>query len=595
MKNFHIIQSAIKDIDFLKNNPEYNDQDEYVINNLILGGSLEYVSERLRNDKNMVLLAVTMRGDNIQYANPALKSDELIVVAAATQDFDSLRYSLHTELKVLEDILKKYGVLFLIKCARNKEPSVRELVFRNQYFIPNHFEKKLGEIDNNEAVSCLYTKPFRGLYNKSNLSYSITNLSDELRVFLNAIDTTGNYKWLHNQDLAFIQLCSNKNGFLCLPEAFRKDKRLVYLSLFFESSHLIQSIGMYHQDFVNDYFIALAINNNKIEPYDITQKLIEDEDFISLSIKNSYLFERILQNIPPSVKMRKDIVESVINNPINLYYIFHSKMKVEKDIFLLILEKKNGYIGNMVYDYQNTEIIQEIINDTKYTNLENLNIQESVLLQLSLDSIQELLKRKYIYQRLPQELREKKEIIDIALQYGDEDILEYLPNEYRYNKDAILSILKRDASIYEYLPLHLQKDKDIILRALKCNYNYQLRNLIPKESLEDEDILLQYLLNYNEEEHYEQFLAREDIAKKCLPLNTNLILDSFWEDKAFCEYAIQQDSNNLRFIKNKELLNTKEIIIQSIGVINSLILQSDLINDYEFIMENKFFYSFMKI
>ena len=53
---------------------------------------LQYASEELKGDREVVLAAVNQIGDALQYASEELQSDKEVVIAAINQSINSFRY-----------------------------------------------------------------------------------------------------------------------------------------------------------------------------------------------------------------------------------------------------------------------------------------------------------------------------------------------------------------------------------------------------------------------------------------------------------------------------------------------------------------------
>ena len=58
-----------------------------------LGTFLSWASEELRNDKDIVMVAVTQNGEALEYASEELRNDKDIVMAAMEQNWRALRYA----------------------------------------------------------------------------------------------------------------------------------------------------------------------------------------------------------------------------------------------------------------------------------------------------------------------------------------------------------------------------------------------------------------------------------------------------------------------------------------------------------------------
>lgn len=57
------------------------------------GNALRYASDELRNDKDIVSLAVSNRGYALKWASEAMRADEDVVIAATTTDPSAIRFA----------------------------------------------------------------------------------------------------------------------------------------------------------------------------------------------------------------------------------------------------------------------------------------------------------------------------------------------------------------------------------------------------------------------------------------------------------------------------------------------------------------------
>lgn len=82
------------------------------------GKDLKYTSEKLRNDKDIVLEAVKQDGTVLQFASEKLCNDKDVVWEAVKQDASTLRFA-SEELRIDKDIQIAAGII---------EPSINDVI-----------------------------------------------------------------------------------------------------------------------------------------------------------------------------------------------------------------------------------------------------------------------------------------------------------------------------------------------------------------------------------------------------------------------------------------------------------------------------------
>ena len=81
-----------------------------------MGWALQYATEELRGDREIVMAAVTQNGWALQFATEALRGDREIVMAAVTQNWRALRHAteeLRGDNEIMEVALRDSDALAL--------------------------------------------------------------------------------------------------------------------------------------------------------------------------------------------------------------------------------------------------------------------------------------------------------------------------------------------------------------------------------------------------------------------------------------------------------------------------------------------------
>ena len=84
--------------------------------------ALQYASDELKNDKEVVMAAVNHYGYNLKYASDELKGDKEVVIAAVTNHKCNLQFA-SDEMKADKDVLDAAGPEVEEDCGEYVEPS----------------------------------------------------------------------------------------------------------------------------------------------------------------------------------------------------------------------------------------------------------------------------------------------------------------------------------------------------------------------------------------------------------------------------------------------------------------------------------------
>ena len=142
------------------------------------------------------------------------------------------------------------------------------------------------------------------------------------------------------------------------------------------------------------------------------------------------------------------------------------------------------------------------------------------------------------------ELKNDEELVNIAINNSNNhEVLKYLDNTYKDNKEFIKNILNKNIKFFENISKRLQNDKEIImlciekLKLSEDKTNYILK-YINEENKNDKDIVLSLVsMNGNDIKYVKTNLSLDkDIvyaAVKNNPLSYKFVNRSFFNDEKF--------------------------------------------------------------
>jgi hypothetical protein len=307
---------------------------------------LEYLPEKFRNDKTIVLRAVQKNGLNIQYTSDLLKREKEIILAALFSEPTSIIHFSSEFRANKEFVLLAFDSPNirnrdenLLKFVDHKLKADKEVVLAaiNQNGFALKFAAENLRADKEVVLSAVNK-------NGSTLEYASENLRADKDIVLAAVKRNGEAIQFASDDLkahreiVFAAVSNWGYSLQFIPENLRTDKELVLAAV--NNNGLALEFASADLKADNDVILAAV--------YESKEALEFANDII---YSKSELIYKIL-NIE-SIDIEEDFPQNVQNK------IFNSK------IFLTELVKKNRYyLGNANDEFKNNkEIVSEAVNN----------------------------------------------------------------------------------------------------------------------------------------------------------------------------------------------------------------------------------------
>ena len=225
-------------------------------------------SEELKNDWDVVLAAVKKYGPNLEYASSDMQANEEIVKAAINENGEALKFA-SDELRAKKSIVLKaiQNDGHALKYASDKLRSDRSVVFkavkydgRTLKYASNELRSMKGIVlkaVRNKGYALKYAsdelRSMKSIVLKAiqNNGYALKYASDKLRadrsIVCKAVMNDGlTIKYASDElkndlDVVYIAIKNNPEAIFCVPEHFKKDKKL----------HALLGKGSENSDFLN--------------------------------------------------------------------------------------------------------------------------------------------------------------------------------------------------------------------------------------------------------------------------------------------------------------------------------------------------------
>lgn len=335
------------------------------------------------------------------------------------------------------------------------------------------------------------------------------------------------------------------------PEEVRLDEEMTWKVLL-ESQECLWNI---HEKFKgNKEFILKLINMGEVYKGQIykgcSRELKEDPEIFSICMKRGDPVDG-LWDIPQSIMNNKELLLKTLPDR-NIFPQIYETYKYDKEINLLTMRHYPEYFHKL-----KKRMINYVVKDE--------------------EALKKIVKHYKNYQYLPDKVKLRLDIIDLALQASYENF-QYIPENIRKDKDVILYGISRFNVPLRYIDKDIM-DQDIAIHAIEKN-DYNTTYLT--DNLKDNEAVMSLAVEKNGE-----YLKYASLRLKD---NKNLVLRAIEKSGSPLKYASASLRDNVEVIK-KALETKKSIQDLNLGS-NSLnndelakIMVQNLGENYQFLSE----------
>jgi hypothetical protein len=430
---------------------------------------LEYASFRLRNNVDFMLDALTINGSNLQYATNYLKKNGLIVLTAIKNNTYAIR---HASYDVKDN--KSFAMLIIINFPeifqflsdnlKNDKDIIREVLTKyvnnkqyNYYTIFRHISYELKN-DKDFMLELIKLDIHIIVY----ASYKIKNDPDIILNIITNNDNIYNFKLNHHIEYPYIRyilhnvsnnLLHNKNfiksiiekcqeAFEYIPYELKNDKDFIFELLDEGKTRILDYIP---EDLKNDkdFIITIIENYDDFILYKTSPEIKNNFDVVKCSVKK---YAMSLEFASDNLKDNEIIVTMAIKKHIHAIIYASDRLKQNKRFIIKCLK-----IDKSIINLIESTKLYNIFYDLEYNNQDN-NILNKILL-FFWNKIQYF---KYL-------TNFDQYIINITKQYYNECFTNKNILLNMYNCEEVLEILKHkcDIIILALQDINLDKEYDI--------------------------------------------------------------------------------------------------------------------------------------
>ncbi|MEI6697014.1 MAG: DUF4116 domain-containing protein [Bacteroidota bacterium] len=452
----------------LNNNemPQYSDLARFLSKD---GWQLQYMSDEIKNNRDLVIIAVTENGDAIQFASDELKSN-IDVCNAAFLGNPKIIPEIRVELSEGNEI----------------------------------------EEDNFVVI----TKQHFGIKNVNCLQYFRNFLNDEqIRKFESLIHLAGTPD-IENSGVDFLEVSIDSDSLLELKKLivleeegyeaiYRKwvnslihnatDNRYI-LNIFFQYEFNIEYDTRYvlNSPFESLIQYTISQSNNRVWIEFIVREkpsffkycsaeLALDDQFILKIVRNWLGFFASAKieyhHHPDEVfkEISKKLVRYISNYPLNVRVLFDDLFLNRSDFFPYYFVNLPEIIKINLAENQN--YTQSIL-----TKQKGMNLRYFIGTDLTLELIRAAILTNPYNCKYANQFNNFNNIFDIDLcpivVSHDGELIQYLPEEYKNNREIIINALKSSGEAIQFLPLVYHSDFEIIKHAIfRFNENGEIEEI----------------------------------------------------------------------------------------------------------------------
>lgn len=417
---------------------------------------LQYASERLKNDKQTVLNAVSKSGANLEHASDILKRDEEVVMAAVLNFGFALEwasYLLKDDEEIVRAAMRNFPSTFKYASFRLKDDDQFVLAFLND--VPKN-------LDEDKLYKYRYD---RGLA----FQYASERVRDIRDVVLAAVSICGEALLWASYDFKSddeVVRAGTKNNGLALVYAdyeFRLNYDLAY-----DAAESYGPILEYlNLDFRNDFNLVLRAVTNFAEGLEFASEELQGNPQIVLAALNASIRdnteETVFQLASNALKKDRDFVLSAVKIDARAIEFADETVQADKEIAIAAITSTPQMFEYLPIGLKDDKQIAKLAVShwgpmLKFVS-ERLKFDHDVV------TMAVKLKHPDTFDHVPERLQYDPEIRRMA--GFDGDVLRDAPMWIKNDQEAVLAAVTDRGEELEYAHERLRGDKEVVKEAVK--------------------------------------------------------------------------------------------------------------------------------
>ena len=525
------------------------------------GHVFKFVSDELKNDKDVVLAAVSNDGAVLEYASDELKNDKEVVLAAVSKFSYALEFAsdeLKNDKEVVLVVVSKYGHVF--KFVSDELKNDKEVVLAAVSNNGDVLKYASDELKNDKEVVLAAVSN-----NGDVLKYASDELKNDKDVVLAAVSNNGivlkfaSDELKNDKDVVLEAVSNNYIALKYASKKLKKDREFVLLAVT-ENGLVLKILLTKSIDLSNR-----NIDDNKAKK--LAQGLQYNQSITRMNLSNNNITDKGMYSFIEVLKYErnnKTLKElDITNNPLELSYFSIDELQRIRRNLTIIINPKNkidlviySHVEKLFENYQSITELENYLETIEEQRLKNF-------LEIGLWKNFEKNKNKYrkIYSNVSDQ-----DFKDIFIRPADQSrTMRLVSNETQNLKDKI-DKLKAE---YEYIIRILRSLNDIHTNEEIKHEIQKIGNMFPDIS-PDENDRLEQIFRQNLNDKKDLYFQRQENKQLLRKYKVEQFIDTYTSepiDKLNINkkdgHFIDQNTKNSPNIK-ADLYYTKEQILEKL-------------------------------
>lgn len=440
------IKNNVMNIQYFSENIQDNEDvfNQLIENNRMQTESLTFISNRLRNNKELMLKIIKKDGLAIQYASPQLQNNIEIVQIALEQQPHVL--------KVLPDEMKFNREMVLIALKKSSH-AIKHVI--------SHFAEDRELIE------------YALLMNGSAMKHFSTENKDDKELAKLAVVFSSNgiehisERLRGDKEIGLLSVKGKKgSNFQYLSSELKNDKEVVSLA----RNSCIRVLGQMSNELKNDFKFALENlhfikeNKNKLLA-EIEEQNYYDDDKRPNEIKlESYFYEEGMGEI---LKNNKTVMFALINLDIEAVKYISDDLKNDEEFAKMIVSRAGENLKYFSEEIQDNVVVVStaILNNPNALEFASYRLKtDRRIIEMGLSCNSEKKPNK-ILQYMNPYMENNKELIEYALDISI-DFINSIPSTVIEDRDFMLKMVTKHSKIFPYCSDTIKNDDNIVRAAV---------------------------------------------------------------------------------------------------------------------------------
>ena len=399
------------------------------------GLALQYVSDTLKADKEIVMAAVQQNGLALQYASDTLKADKEIVMATVQQDGLALQYASNT--------LKEDKEIVMAAVRQN-----------------GHALVYVSKLQAGRAIVMAAVQQ-----NGWALRYASDSLKEDKEIVMAAVRQNGqalqhaHKKWQEDREVVMAAVQQNGQALRYASDSLKEDKEIVMAAVRQNG----QALQHAHKKWQEDREVVMAaVKQNGLALQHSHEKWQGNREVVMAAVQQN---GRALQYAHKKWQEDREVVMAAVQQNGRALQYAHKQLQEDKEVVMAAVQQ-NGWALQYAHKKlrEDKEVVMAAVQQNgralEYARKKLQEDKEIVMAAVQQDGL--------VLQYARKKLQEDREVVMVAVQQ-DGLALQYASKELKADKGIVIGAVQQSGWALQYAHKKLQEDKEVVMAAVQQN------------------------------------------------------------------------------------------------------------------------------